>query len=152
MLLVKKYCEHDKSRLSGLDQVGTWIAETHMNMRGEWKGACVDHRRTGSETWTVYRHHVMLLGRFHQNCIHRILNFKWSSYMSYTAILEHVERAYKRSTVSRKVNSESDAMGGSCRYAPPPPKKMVVLPLKEKHRDVWSVGRELFFLDIFFSV
>ena len=30
----------------------------------------------GSETWTIYRHHVNLLERFHQNCIRRILNIE----------------------------------------------------------------------------
>ena len=42
----------------------------------------------GSETWTTYRHHVNLLERFHQKCIHRILNVKWRSYTPDTVVLE----------------------------------------------------------------
>ena len=42
----------------------------------------------GSETWKTYRQHVNLLERFHQNCIHKILNIEWRSYTPDNVVLE----------------------------------------------------------------
>ena len=47
----------------------------------------------GSETWTTYRQHVNLHGRFHQNCICRILNIEWRSYIPDTVVLQRASSA-----------------------------------------------------------
>ncbi|KAI8495016.1 hypothetical protein Bbelb_270020 [Branchiostoma belcheri] len=36
----------------------------------------------GSESWVTYRHHLRLLERFHQRCLHSILNIHWSDYVT----------------------------------------------------------------------
>ena len=42
----------------------------------------------GSETWTTYRRHLKLLEKFHQNCLRRILNIKWTSHTPDTVVLQ----------------------------------------------------------------
>ena len=41
----------------------------------------------GVETWTLYKRHVRLLGRFHQRCLCTILNIKWQDYVSNVEVL-----------------------------------------------------------------
>ncbi|XP_064495874.1 uncharacterized protein LOC135405089 [Pseudopipra pipra] len=42
----------------------------------------------GSESWVIYHHHLRLLERFHQRCLHTILNIHWSDYVTNTSVLE----------------------------------------------------------------
>ncbi|XP_051627166.1 uncharacterized protein LOC127462545 [Manacus candei] len=41
-----------------------------------------------SESWVIYHHHLRLLERFHQRCLHTILNIHWSDYVTNTSVLE----------------------------------------------------------------
>ena len=41
----------------------------------------------GCETWTVYRHHVRYLDRFHLNCLRRIIGIKWQDRIPDTEVL-----------------------------------------------------------------
>ena len=41
-----------------------------------------------SETWTTYRCHLKILESFHQRCLRRILNVKWTSFTSDVEILQ----------------------------------------------------------------
>ena len=45
----------------------------------------------GAETWTLYRRQVRLLERFHQRCLHSILNIKWHDYVSNEDVLEEAQ-------------------------------------------------------------
>ena len=40
-----------------------------------------------SETWSTYATHIKSLERFHQNCLRRILNIKWTSFTPDTEVL-----------------------------------------------------------------
>ncbi|KAJ7427164.1 hypothetical protein WISP_09240 [Willisornis vidua] len=42
----------------------------------------------GSESWVIYRHHLRLLERFHQCCLHSILNIHWTGYMTSVSVLD----------------------------------------------------------------
>ena len=44
-----------------------------------------------SEVWTIFRHHLKQLERFHQKCLRRILNIKWQSMIPDTMVLQRAD-------------------------------------------------------------
>ncbi|XP_069789966.1 uncharacterized protein [Narcine bancroftii] len=47
----------------------------------------------GTESWVLYWHHLQLLERFHQRCLHSILNIHWSDFITNIEVLELAESA-----------------------------------------------------------
>ena len=45
----------------------------------------------GSDAWVTYCSHVQLLERFHQRCLHTILNIHWSEFNTNVMVLEQAE-------------------------------------------------------------
>ena len=41
-----------------------------------------------SESWAIYKSQIKILERFHQRCLRRILNIKWTSFIPDTEVLE----------------------------------------------------------------
>lgn len=65
-----------------------------------------------SKTRTIYRHHVKTLERFYQKCCRHILNIKWQSFTSDTAVLQQAktpnrETDHSQSTVLSSASQEN---------------------------------------------
>ena len=45
----------------------------------------------GSETWVTYQRHICLLERFHQRCLHTILNIHWNDFITNVEVLQLAE-------------------------------------------------------------